>query len=375
MTPERKAQIQALWQKNLSSRQAATVAPSTVIPIASAEVPAQPGHRSTPCVHELAVIETCTGCRGAAWSVRECGRHDRCTRQYRDGSVRACSMCPDYQPGLELWEWISLEQLTRDTLLFASKLPRTFSGVGGVVRSGMIPASILSCVLHLPLWEIGEEGAPVKLRSGNRGRGILSEGPLLVIDDTIWAGTARNRVARALSSWDYRYGVIYVRDGLEHLTNYYHKTVTSLHVLEWNWSTHGGISSWSRPGSSRRGIATDLDGIIVHDEQSPGAPGAPYMVPYNVPIPVIITGRPERYRSITELHLRSIGARWDRLIMRPDQLPEDNISISFFKSKQFFESGCEIFFESEPTQAEVIHRETGLPVFCPRADRVYQKKS
>jgi hypothetical protein len=99
------------------------------------------------------------------------------------------------------------------------------------------------------------------------------------------------------------------------------------------------------------------------------------MVPCNVPIPVIITGRPERHRLMTEGQLRTVGAKWNRLIMRPDNLDEDHVSIAFFKSREFVASECEIFFESEPTQAEVIHRETGLPVFCPRADLVFQKTS
>ena len=53
--------------------------------------------------------------------------------------------------------------------------------------------------------------------------------------------------------------------------------------------------------------------------------------------------------------------------------PGDEGVIAAHKARAFAASGCGLFVESAPSQAEAIHALTGLPVACPRAERVWQK--
>lgn len=330
------------------------------------------GHRPIPCVHELEVLESCGKCHNGARHVRGCELHDKCTRAFVSHRQKSCALCTDYQPGAERWEWIGLDDLVRDTVHLAGRLPRDLSGVGGVPRSGMIPASILACQLHLPLWEVGEEGSPYRLRSGNRGRGLEPAGKLLVVDDSVYAGSARRRVRESLSGIPHWFGAIYCRDGSESHVDFFARSVTSLHVLEWNWSTNGGIRGWSHTGGGDRGFGTDLDGIVVHDDLSGGVPGSRYMVPSNHPIPLICTGRPERDRERTEHELRVMGAKWDVLKMLPDTVVLTPQSAAQHKAHFVTSRKLELFFESCPQQAALIHTLSGKPVICPRAKRVWQ---
>lgn len=330
------------------------------------------GRREIPCIHEGAVLEHCTGCNSNSRHVRDCDLHERATRAYVSDKVRACALCADYKPGVEPWEWVSLARLTRDTIAFGARVPRPLCGIGGVVRSGMIPASILATLLHLPLWEIGEEGDPRQLRSGNRGKGINEQGPLLIVDDTVWAGTARQKVRKALAGVPHLYAAIYVRDGMESFVDLYHQTLTKLHVLEWNWHTNGGVRSWNQDRSKGRGFAIDLDGIVCHDEHSGGPPGEPFMVPRAHPVPYIVTGRGEEDRARTVSQLRNWGCQYENLVMRPTSVPFTVDSIAYFKSAEFRKSGCELFIESCPNQAALIAHHTNKAVICPKIERAWQ---
>lgn len=58
-------------------------------------LPPAPPPRSLPCVHEGAVIEY-AACGSELRHVRDCDRHDRCTRG--PSKVQSCRTCPDYAP-------------------------------------------------------------------------------------------------------------------------------------------------------------------------------------------------------------------------------------------------------------------------------------
>lgn len=63
--------------------------------------PPDRAHRrvSLPCIHEGAVREWCTSRQGDTAEqrhVRDCERHELCTRSYRAGKTASCDRCPDY---------------------------------------------------------------------------------------------------------------------------------------------------------------------------------------------------------------------------------------------------------------------------------------
>lgn len=147
------------------------------------------------------------------------------------------------------------------------------------------------------------------------------------------------------------------------------------HLLEWNLFNNGpavGLAAPSTRGVYGAGIAVDLDGILLHDAESGGRPGTPYLVARQHPLKLIATGRPERSRAETVGELRRWGVRWARLEMLPDQIELTPESAAAHKARHYAASGCGFFVESDPAQAELIHLATRKPVVCPRAGRVWQ---
>lgn len=251
-------------------------------------------------------------------------------------------------------EWIDLEQLARDSASLASKLPH-LSGVAGIPRSGMIPASIISTLLHVPLYEVTTSGLR-RLAHGMRGDAMpfTEDGPIAVIDDTVHHGAAMRKARQNTRAIDCIYCAVYIAPGPS-VVDYYVRELAVPHVLSWNLA-----NNWMK-------IGMDLDGVIVHDSFSGSAPGLPHLVPRAKPVEAIITGRQEATRGETERLLADIGARYKRLVMWDGEK-----SIAEFKARALVESSADIYIESCPKQARQIWAMAGKPVVCPRARTVWR---
>lgn len=330
--------------------------------------------RVLPCRHAGAVTTYCP--RGIPdLNVMQCDLHDECTFGGEGVTrLKVCRTCSDYSPQQDRFEYYSLKQLTTDTLTLAGKLRPDLAGVGGVVRSGMIPAAILATNLHLPLWEISEWDRPRELAAGGRSHRPSPSGPLLVVDDSIYHGHSQCRVRARIGDLgrEVLYAAIYCRIGMESHVDYFARRVEDLHMLEWNFWNNGPVMGSAENPGYGRGIATDLDGILCHDHESGGTPGTVFNRPRKHPVPLIVTGRSERHRGQTELWLRSQGILWRRLEMLPLGRSESPQSIADWKAERYHASGCGLYVESDAWQAERIHHLTRRPVLCPRTETVFQ---
>ena len=315
-------------------------------------------------------------CRTKTWA---CTLHGRCHQNPGKDipGLRDCTRCPDQAPPPVSWQWISTARLLRDAIALAGLLPTDCVGIVGVPRSGMIPASAMATYLHLPLWTL--EGKTLRrcFVPGSRGGALPARGGrLAVVDDTTFSGAAMRRVRAELAGRPAVYCAVYVnslRPSSRAVVDLFAVELPAPHLLEWNWANNGPMAGlWADVPAYGAGMALDLDGIIVHDAHSGGRPGTPYMVPRAHPCRLICTGRPESDRAVTEAQLRRLGVRWLRLEMLPADLdPADEGVIAAHKARHFAASGCGLFVESAPEQAEAIYRLTGLPVVCPRAERVW----
>jgi hypothetical protein len=338
----------------------------------------------SPCIHEGRIISPCAhGDEGR--HVRVCKIHGACMRKPgRPAGAKLCQGCADYSTeGLarpHRWEfhWVSTADLVRDSIHLAGLLPLDCSGIVGVPRSGMIPASVIATHLHLPLYSLIGNTLQRVHSEASRGAGVQGRGgPLAVVDDTTFSGAAMQRTRGIIAAHGRRavFCAVYVnplRPESKRVVDLYVRELPAPHLLEWNWANNGPMAGrWSDVPAYGAGMALDLDGIIVHDSESGGRPGSPYMLPRALPCKLIATGRPESDRAGTESMLRSLGVQWERLEMYPgDRLAEWH-EIAAFKARLFKDSACGLFVESDRDQAERINQLSGKPCICPRAGVVY----
>lgn len=146
------------------------------------------------------------------------------------------------------------------------------------------------------------------------------------------------------------------------------------HFLEWNWPNTGHAEQ----------MAFDFDGILCEDIPIEDCDGGsryeralenakPLHLPRRKPIPLIVTARHERFRSVTEAWLDRHGVRAQRLIMRDWSYANgqhDSSAIARWKAEHYKRSGLSLFAESDPTQARLIAELAKKPVLCPAAGRV-----
>ncbi len=369
-----------------------TAAPVPVVTPAPVLAPAP-----TPAPVRLGKLSRVRACKYAGPRACDtCGSPDRhCLKGH--GVIQLvgkCQTCDDYEavttpaptparsspraalpPFPDPLTWVSTAQLVADAVALAGLAPVNCSGVVGVPRSGMLPASVIAMHLHLPLGEIDAAGKVRWLAHGTRGGSGLARqaGPILVVDDTIYAGGATRRARQQLAGTPAVFAAIYARPEAAAVADLYARPLPGPHLLEWNYPNNGNVGGLvCDPATYGHATATDLDGVLVHDDLSGGPIGTPYLAPRLFPVSLIVTGRNERHRAATEAHLRQLGIRWKRLEMLPDHVPLNTETAAAHKARVFAASPHGYFLESCPDQARLIHAQAGKPVICPRAGKVFQ---
>ncbi|MCR4414632.1 MAG: phosphoribosyltransferase domain-containing protein, partial [Thermoguttaceae bacterium] len=95
-------------------------------------------------------------------------------------------------------EYITTARLVTDTETLLGRLPPDIDAVVGIARSGLLPASVLACRLHVPLWSTGSghpsavvaAGGGIRMADGLAGGQWRSPRHVLLCDDTAWSGHA-----------------------------------------------------------------------------------------------------------------------------------------------------------------------------------------
>jgi hypothetical protein len=290
--------------------------------------------------------------------------------------------------------FISNDKLISDTVKLISKLP-PIRGVLGVPRSGMLPASIISTVLSVPLYSLS--GGQIVLLSerseygGSRMANYTleqSDLPMLVIDDTVYSGAAMDNVKSSLKekypNSKFLFTTVYheptspfiFKNGLP-LLDIYNNELFFPHILEWNFfNAHPTMFGMF-----------DLDGVFCPDCTEEIDADEEKYIQWMREVPVfkdritklfpcmaICTGRPETYRAETELWLQKNNIKYNKLIMYPGTKRERDggkghaFNVASFKRHQFetykglvtgvggakYMSNVDYFIESCPYQSMLI---------------------
>jgi len=277
--------------------------------------------------------------------------------------------------------FVRLADLHADTLKLIPRLPPDLTAICGAARSGLIPASILACMLQLPLWSVSKSGV-LNLGFGTRLRDRREprRQKILLLDDTAYRGQAMERnvplVRERFPDAELIRAVIYTTPNVQHLVDVFVTLLPRPHWLEWHLFNSPIVNQ----------AAFDFDGILCEDisqamdDDGPRyrralAQADPKYLARHTPIPLVVTARLERYRELTDTWLKTQGIVVRRLIMGPwASLAERNRpgNVAAYKARHYRESRLTIFIESDPRQAREIARQAAKTVLCPSTAEVFR---
>lgn len=271
----------------------------------------------------------------------------------------------------------TLTDLDRTIRRGLSVLPQDLDLVVGIPRSGLLPATLLSHYLRLPLTDVEGLCERRLFRSPREdGRGDSKDFfdrrlRILVVDDSVWSGNqmraTRERIARAGLNHEYSYCAIYVTPEGKRLVDYSMEVLPKTRLFAWNMTKHSILDV----------VCMDIDGVLCVDptaEQNDD--GQEYrrflLEAASLYLPVLrvgwlVTNRLEKYRALTEEWLARHRVTYRHLIMM--DLPDKEARLrsdshATFKADVYRSSGALLFIESSDRQAREIARRSGLPVLC-----------
>lgn len=254
---------------------------------------------------------------------------------------------------------------------------KNLAGVIGIPRSGMLPASIISTKLGIPLYSLsGDTIVSISSFSNSGGSRmehyVRHDGPLVFIDDTACSGIAATRIKRRFP--EYAVASVYSTDKASKIIDHYGKMLKEPHLLEWNMFNSQLVKN----------ALFDIDGIFcdnipikVCQDDRLYAEYLGNIQPLYSRIPTLfkamalVTGRLERYRDITEKWLKQHGFNYHKLIMFPTELEGRRNSnhvfeVGTYKGKVMAEAEAALFVESEVLEAKIIRQtcQSGI-IVCP----------
>lgn len=251
------------------------------------------------------------------------------------------------------------------------KLDRSrFDIIVGIPRSGMIPASILSTYLQMPLATL--EGYLAGIVHGRSGKPVVSSDRILLVDDTSNKGGAMARAVAMLKGKAKSitrcavFGPYQVEDPAQ-IIDVWFEDCRGPRGFAWNMWKHSRLTRW----------AFDFDGVLCRDptrhENDDGQRyldflrnADPLFLPTR-PIGHIVTGRLEKYRGECEAWLKRHGVEYLQLHMMQHETKAERMAAGGrgqWKAGIARAVGAEMFIESCPKQAGIITREAGIPVWC-----------
>lgn len=243
-----------------------------------------------------------------------------------------------------------------------------FDVVVGIPRSGMIPATMIATHLQLPLADC--TGYARGIIHGRSGIPAPGGSRVLLVDDSCNKGRAMARAERLLGSAAKVTRLAVFGPYQVEASSVVDISFADCHgprAFSWNMQKHIRLPRWG----------FDFDGVLCRDPtKDENDDGPRYMkfieqaealfVPQR-PIGHIVTGRLEKYRSHTEEWLRRRGIQWSSLTMMPYATKAERMRVGGrgqWKATEVKKLGVEFFLESSPSQADIITREVGIPVWC-----------
>ena len=290
-------------------------------------------------------------------------------------------------------KYISINDLTNTIRRNLWKVPHDVDFIIGVPRSGMIAASIIASYLNIPLIDVNgfvnglEPWGGVRLQYFKNNH--KQSNKVLVVDDTLYAGTAMKRTKEKLKSTDrynnykFIYSAIYYEGWAINEVDFCFEDVRKyvdpkINIVMYEWNLFQHYSHFMDK------ILFDCDGVFcvnppdeINKEEyiSYIKNAIPLFTPKNK-IGGIITYRLNIYRDITEKWLKDNGINYNELVMFNANSYEERKSRTpnpgEYKAKYYkMHDNYKLFIESDNWQAQTIANISNKPVYCVETNYMY----
>lgn len=272
-------------------------------------------------------------------------------------------------------EYYSFSDMNRTILENLHKLPCNIDIVVGIPRSGMLPANLIALYLNKPFVDLDSFIEGRLFTTGERGSFIsksYASNKVLVMDDSIFQGSALDHAKAKLNSFPHKtdyifiFGVVYALETSAEKVDFYCKTTSPDRIFQWNLFHHPRFTTQA---------FFDIDGVLCPDPpiDDDGAvyaeyiANAPVLHKPSVMIDTLVSCRLEKYRNITENWLKKNNIQYKQLILLdfPNKAKRQEWGEhGIYKGEIYAKSNSYLFFESSLQQAKTIFEIAQKPVFC-----------
>ncbi len=273
--------------------------------------------------------------------------------------------------------YIKLHEMTDVIRTGIHKIPRDIDLIVGIPRSGMIPAYTIALYMNRLVTDLetflagGTVGHGERKTQGEQRAVLAQAAHILLVDDSYATGISLEKTLARIEASGYRgrittyVGVVVPSNA--HKVDLYGIAMPLPRVFEWNAMHHGIVEQ----------ACFDMDGLLcidpIPEQNDDGARYREFLL--NAPvrftptgkIPHIVSARLEKYRPETEEWLRKNGVEYGELhlVDLPTAAERQRLRAHVpHKAGVYRKTNTDLFFESEPHQAEAIARESGKPVLC-----------
>jgi hypothetical protein len=262
----------------------------------------------------------------------------------------------------------SLADLRNDVLSLIPHLPKV-EVVYGIPRSGLLPASIIACLIGARL---GIVGCPTVFGGARTDLSDKDYRNKLLVDDSVLSGSAMRKAKEVIG--DCYTCAIYAAPNSIKKVDYYSRIVNPPRIFEWNFT--------GTPATPN--FMFDMDGVLCQNINVFDDDGDKYMQaisnvkPLYIPtmeIFAICTNRIERWRDVTKTWLQQHEVRYKHLFMQ--QYPtaverRKNSKIFDYKAQHYQSSPCNLFVESHNDQAKMISLLSNKPVLSIQSMQIFK---